>query len=200
MVVIIKVWADWILTSAVEVSNLIVIQLNVRGMRMSDEFSRTYTWQDPMPAVQQGLQMAGLEYMQALVNGDFPPPPIAKTLNFWLAEVKEGYAMFECEPQDYHYNPIGVVHGGLAATLLDSALGCAIHTTMPKGMGYTTVQLNVNMTRAITSKVKKLRAIGTVIHSGRQMATADARLIDEHDKLYAHGTTTCFVFPLPDAK
>jgi uncharacterized protein (TIGR00369 family) len=179
-------------------SNLIWIQLFLEHFSMSDERNRTYSWSDPLPSVQQGRQMAGIDYMQALVNGEFPPPPIAKTLNFWLSEVKVGYAVFECEPQEYHYNPIGVVHGGLAATLLDSALGCAVHTTMPKGTGYTTIQLNVNLTRAITSNIKKLWAIGTVIHSGRQMATAEAKLVDADDKLYAHGTTTCMVFPMPE--
>ena len=165
---------------------------------MSDARTRTYTWHDPMPAVKEGLQMTGIDYMQALVNGQFPQPPIASTLNFRLVEVREGYARFECEPAEFHYNPIGVVHGGLAATLLDSALGCAVHTTMAKGMGYTTVQLNVNLTRAITSNVKKLHAIGMVIHAGRQLATAEAKLTDDAGKLYAHGTTTCLVFPLPE--
>jgi uncharacterized protein (TIGR00369 family) len=165
---------------------------------MSDERTRTYTWHDPLPTVKEGLQMAGIDYMQALINGQFPQPPIASTLNFRLVEVREGYAHFECEPAEFHYNPIGVVHGGLAATLLDSALGCAVHTTMAKGMGYTTVQLNVNLTRAITANIKKLHAIGTVIHAGRQLATAEAKLTDDAGKLYAHGTTTCLVFPLPE--
>jgi uncharacterized protein (TIGR00369 family) len=165
---------------------------------MSDERNRTYSWSDPLPAAQQGMQMAGIDYLEMLVRDELPPPPMMQTLNYQLAEVKVGYAVFECEPQEYHYNPIGVVHGGLASTLLDSALGVAVHSTLPKGMAYTTVQLNINLIRAITTKTKKLRAIGTVIHSGRQMATAEAKLIDADDKLYAHGTTTCLIFPIPE--
>ena len=166
---------------------------------MSEERTRTYSWQDPKAHLPKAMQMEGLDYLQNMINGQFPPPPMAQTLNFWLAEVDKGYAVFECEPQEYHYNPIGVIHGGLAATLLDSALGVAVHTTLEKGMAYTTVQINVNLTRGIHNNIKKLRAIGKVIHSGRQVATAEARLVDENDKLYAHGTTTCLVFPLPSS-
>lgn len=164
---------------------------------MSEKFSRSYEWEDPMPHVQAGLQMSGIEYMRALAEGKFPPPPISLTLGFYLAEVEEGRAVFEGEPAMYHYNPIGVVHGGLAATLLDSALGCAIHTTLPQGTGYTTVQLNVNLVRAITMNTGKIRCEAKVIHSGRQMATAEADVRDGNGKLLAHGTTTCLVFPLP---
>lgn len=163
---------------------------------MSAKFSREYSWQDPMPYVQQGLGMKGLDYMRMIVNGDVPPPPIAATLGFNLVEVEEGYAVFEGQPQNFHYNPIGVVHGGLAATLLDSALGCCVHTTMQVGMGYTTIQLNVNFVRAMTDNTGTVRAEGRVIHGGRQMATAEATIKDLNGKLYAHGTTTCLVFPL----
>jgi len=165
---------------------------------VSEKFSRTYEWEDPTPHVQAGLQMSGLDYMQALIDGKFPPPPIAQTLGFQLVEVEEGRAVFAGEPAGYHYNPIGVVHGGMAATLLDSALGCAIHTTLPQGIGYTTVQLNVNMVRAITIKTGRIRCEATVIHSGRQMATSQAEVRDSNGKLLAHGTTTCLVFPLPE--
>jgi len=165
---------------------------------VSEKLSRTYEWEDPTPHVQQGLQMNGLDYMRALVEGKFPPPPMAQTLNFYLAEADEGRAVFEGEPAAYHYNPLGVVHGGLAATLLDSALACAIQTTLPQGMGYTTVQLNVNLVRAITVKTGKMRCEGRVIHSGRQVATAEGDLRDANGKLLAHGTTTCVVFPLPE--
>jgi len=132
-----------------------------------------------------------------MIAGEIPPPPIAKTLGFLLVAVEEGYALFEGEASEWHYNPIGVVHGGLAATLLDSALGCCVHTMLPQGVGYTTLQLNVNLVRAITQNTGKLRCEGRVVHNGRQMATAEATLKDVNGKVYAHGTTTCLVFPLP---
>lgn len=164
---------------------------------MSETRTRTYEWDDPTRYVQEGLQRSGLEYMQALAAGEFPAPPIAQTLGFRLVEVDEGRAVFEGEPAEYHYNPIGVVHGGLAATVLDSALGCAVHTTLPQGTGYTTIQLNVNLVRAITLRTGTIRCAARVIHSGRKMATAEADLRDADGKLLAHGTTTCLVFPLP---
>lgn len=163
---------------------------------MSETRSRTYEWEDPMPYVQKGMGMAGLDYMKLMIAGEIPPPPIAKTLGFLLVHVEHGYAVFEGEGQEWHYNPIGVVHGGLAATILDSALGCSVHTSLPQGTGYTTSQLNVNLVRAITKETGKLRCEGRVIHGGRQLATAEATLKDMTGKLYAHGTTTCLVFPL----
>lgn len=156
--------------------------------------TRTYTWQDPLPTAQAGRNLAGLEYLQRLLAGELPGPPIAATMGFTLTEVEFGRAVFEAVPAEFHYNPIGVVHGGLAATLLDSALGCAVHTTLPAGTGYTTLELHVNMVRAITSQTGRLRCEGKVIHNGRQVATAEARLTDADGKLYAHGTTTCMIF------
>ena len=156
--------------------------------------SRTYTWEDPLPSVEAGLNLSGLEYMQKLAAGELPPPPIAVTMGFTLVEAEFGRAVFEVEPAEYLYNPIGVVHGGLAATMLDSALGCTVHTTLPAGTGYTTAELHVNYIRAITGKTGRLRCEGKIIHSGRQMATAEARLVDAEGKLYAHGTTTCLIF------
>lgn len=164
---------------------------------MSEDRSRTYTWEDPMTYLKKGMSMDGLSYMKLMIKGDVPPPPISATLGFSLAEVENGYCLFECEPQEFHYNPIGVVHGGLASTLLDSALGCCVHTTLEQGTAYTTLQLNVNLVRAITLKTGLLQAEGRIIHSGRQMATAEATLKDMNGKLYAHGTTTCLVFPVP---
>lgn len=163
---------------------------------MSETRSRTYEWEDPTPHVELGRTLAGLDYMKLMIAGEIPPPPIAKTLGFLLVHVEHGYAVFEGEGQEWHYNPIGVVHGGLAATILDSALGCSVHTSLPQGVAYTTSQLNVNLVRAITKDTGKLRCEGRVIHSGRQLATAEATLKDMNGKLYAHGTTTCLVFPL----
>jgi uncharacterized protein (TIGR00369 family) len=141
--------------------------------------------------------LTGLEVMHAMLAGRIPYPHIADTLDFSLVEVELGKATFQGTPQLKHYNPLGSVHGGWYATLLDSALGCAVHTTMPAGRAYTTAELSVNIVRAASSKTGPLRAIGNVIHSGRQLATAEARIVGPDGKLYAHGTTTCLVFELP---
>jgi len=139
----------------------------------------------------------GLEQMQAILQGALPAPPIAKTLDFLLLEVDAGRAVFQGTPSPAHLNPMGSVHGGWFATLLDSALGCAVHTTLPPGRGYTTAELSVNYVRALLPKVVRVRAEGRVVHAGKQLATAEARLVGPDGTLYAHGTTTCFVFDLP---
>lgn len=144
------------------------------------------------PEVVAGL--TGLEVMQEMLAGRLPFPHIAETLDFALVEVDAGKAVFQGTPQLKHYNPLGSVHGGWYATLLDSALGCAVHTMLPPGRAYTTAELSVNIVRAATSESGPLRAIGTVLHCGRQLATAEARIVGPDDKLYAHGTTTCLVF------
>jgi uncharacterized protein (TIGR00369 family) len=164
------------------------------------ERSRSYSWEDPGPASQAGRGLSGLEYIQKLVKGEFPQLPMAVTLGFNLVEAEYGRAVFEVTPAEYHYNPIGTVHGGLASTLLDSALGCAVHTTLPARTGYTTLELHVNFIRPLTAKTGPLRCEGKVLHSGKQIATAEAKLYDETGKLYAHATTTCLVFtPKPSA-
>jgi len=141
----------------------------------------------------------GLQTMQALLDGDLPPPPIALTMDFTLVSVAFGEAVFQGRPMRKHYNPLGGVHGGWFATLLDSALGCAVHTTMPIGRAYTTLEFKVNLVRALSDKVPLVRAIGRVVHSGRQVATAEASLVGHDGKLYAHASTTCLVFEMPNA-
>ncbi len=141
--------------------------------------------------------MNGLQQMQAMLEGLLPYPHIADTMDFALVEVGEGRAVFQGQPQLKHYNPLGSVHGGWYATLLDSALGCAVHTMLPVGRGYTTAELGVNIVRAASHKSGPLRAIGTVLHAGRQLATAEARIVGADGKLYAHATTTCLVFEAP---
>lgn len=138
--------------------------------------------------------LSGLEVMQRLLADGLPHLHISETLDFALVEVDAGRAVFQGTPQLKHYNPIGGVHGGWYATLLDSALGCAVQTTLPAGRAYTTAELSVNIVRGATTRTGPLRAIGTVLHSGRQLATAEARLVGPDGKLYAHGTTTCLVF------
>lgn len=139
----------------------------------------------------------GLDIMQAMLAGELPYAHIAETLDFTLVQVGPGKAVFQGTPQLKHYNPLGTVHGGWYATLLDSAVGCAVHTLMPAGRGYTTAELSVNIVRAASAKSGPLRAIGSVIHCGRQLATAEGRIVGPDGKLYAHATTTCLVFELP---
>jgi uncharacterized protein (TIGR00369 family) len=141
------------------------------------------------------LGQDGLSFLQAMIDGTFPAPPIAETLGFKLIKVDEGHALFEGVPEMRHYNPIGVVHGGYAATLLDSAVGCAVHTTLKKGEGYTTLELKLNLVRAITKDTGRVTAEGRLLHRGRTVATADGYLRDAAGRLYAHATTTCMIFP-----
>lgn len=156
--------------------------------------ARRYEWRDPLDTAAQVGKLSGLEFLQGIIDGRLARPPMADTMGFRLSEVAEGLAVFTVEPQDFHYNPIGVVHGGLAATILDSAMACSIHSTLPHGRGYTTLELKVNMVRGITDREGPLRCEGRVIHVGRQVGTAEGKLIDGKGKLYAHGTTTCLIF------
>jgi uncharacterized protein (TIGR00369 family) len=141
----------------------------------------------------------GLEQMQSMLDGVLPYAPIAKTLDFALISVAPGHALFQGTPGPAHFNPMGGVHGGWFATLLDSALGCAVHTMMPAGRGYTTAELSVNFVRGLSPRVGRVRAEGKVLHCGRQLATAEARLYGPDGTLFAHATTTCLVFELPPA-
>ncbi len=141
--------------------------------------------------------LTGLQMMEAMLRGDIPYASIAKTLDFTIMEVASGHAVFQGTPGPTHLNPMGGIHGGWYATLLDSALGCAIHTMMPVGRGYTTAELGVNLVKAINpAKTPRVRAIGKVLHCGRQLATAEARIEGPDGTLYAHATTTCLVFEL----
>ena len=154
----------------------------------------------PGPGVASRAQIAhltGLEQMQAMLRGELPYAAIAKTLDFLIVEAEDGRATFQGTPSLAHLNPMGTVHGGWFATLLDSALGCAVHTRMAPGRGYTTAELGINLVKALTPKVQRVRAEGRVIHCGRQLATAEARLVGPDGTLYAHATTTCLVFDLP---
>ncbi|MFL5871712.1 MAG: PaaI family thioesterase [Solirubrobacterales bacterium] len=156
--------------------------------------SRTITWQDPVPVAAAGAEMSGLEYMNAVASGELPPPPIGAVMRMRPIEVEPGRAVFAGEPGEEHYNPIGVVHGGYAATLLDSALGCAVHTTLEAGAGYTTVALEVKMVRPITRDIARVEAEGEVLYRGRRQATAQGRLVDPaNGKLLAHATATCLI-------
>ena len=155
--------------------------------------SLTLTWQDPMPLAQAARTMSGLEFLRAVRDGKLAPAPIQELVGMKLTEVEEGRAVWELVPAEQHYNPIGVAHAGIAATLLDSAMACAVHSTLPVGTGYTTLEFKINLVRGVTLKSGNLRAIGKLVHSGRTTATADARLEDSSGTLYAHATTTCII-------
>jgi uncharacterized protein (TIGR00369 family) len=156
---------------------------------------RTITWEDPVAAAREAAGMSGLEALEAIRDGRLPPPPIAKLLGMEPVVLAHGRAIFEATPDESHYNPIGVVHGGLAATLLDSAMGCAVQSTLPVGSGYTTLELKVNFVRPITRDTGPIRCEGRVVHDGNTVATAEGRVIAQRTgKLLAHGTATCLVF------
>jgi uncharacterized protein (TIGR00369 family) len=142
----------------------------------------------------------GLALMQAMLRGDLPSAAIGASMDFRLVHVERGVAIFQGTPSARFFNPVGGVHGGWYATLLDSALGCAVHTMMSAGRAYTTAELSVNLVRAIPPDVPRVRAEGRVLHCGRQLATADGRLSGPDGTLYAHATTTCLVFDLPAPK
>ena len=161
---------------------------------IEDLRERTFTWADPTPAARAGREMQGLQYMQAIVDGTVPEPPIARTLGFKVIEVEHGRAVFALEPAEWMYNPIGSVHGGVAATLLDSCMGCAVHTTLETGVGYTTTDLQVRYLRSMDIDTGRVLAEGRVVHAGRRMATAEGRLFVEADeRLLAHGSTGCVI-------
>jgi uncharacterized protein (TIGR00369 family) len=137
---------------------------------------------------------SGLEMLRMMLAGEIPRPPMSETLDFLLIRVEPGLAIFQGHPRLKHYNPLGTVHGGWFATLLDSALGCAVQTMLPAGKAYTTMEFKVHLVRPLTEAVPVVRAEGKIVHAGRQVSTAEARLVGPDDKLYAHGTTTCLVF------
>ncbi len=156
--------------------------------------TRTISWHDPARTVRLSRTMSGLEYLKAVQAGKIPPPPIAELMDMRLTEVSEGRVIFAVEPAEYHYNPLGTVHGGLAATLLDSAMACCIHTTLPVGTGYTTLEIKVNYLRPMTHETGVVFCEGKVVHSGGRIATAEGRLTDAAGRLFAHGTTTCIIY------
>jgi uncharacterized protein (TIGR00369 family) len=157
--------------------------------------SRTITWEDPVETAARGAEMSGLDYLKAVGSGELPPPPIAALMNMEGLEVEEGRAVFAVTPGEFHYNPIGLVHGGVAATLLDSTMGCAVQSLLPAGSGYTTLEVKVNFARPMTRDTGRVLCEAKVVHAGRTVATAEGRVFAEDTgKLIAHGTTTCLLF------
>jgi uncharacterized protein (TIGR00369 family) len=163
--------------------------------------TRTIEWEDPLGLARAGAAMSGIEAMRAIASGELPPPPIAVTLGMEVESVRPGRAVFSLLPQEFHYNPLGVVHGGIAATLLDTVMGCAVQTLQPVGRGYTTLELSVKYVRAITLETGVVIAEGSVVHAGRRVATAEGRVTArDSGKLLAHATTTCLIVDSGDSQ
>lgn len=158
------------------------------------ERSRRVSWHDPAPAAHQSRTMAGIDYLRALMDRRFPPPPIAGVLQFDLAAVEPGRVTFVCEPDESTYNPIGLVHGGLVCTLLDSAAGCALHSVLPAGRAYTSVEIKVNYLRAVRSDTGRLTATGTVVRSGSRVGFTEATVTDGAGALVATASSTLLIF------
>lgn len=153
-----------------------------------------------MPSLSYGIakladvaEMTGKEMLQAMIDRKIPAAPIAQVLTFWLAEVGDGYAAFEGETGPHLLNPLGTVHGGWALTLIDSAAGCAGHTTLPAGAGYATIETKANFTRPIRQDMGRVRAEGRVVGRGRQIISAEARVLDSNGRVLAHGMSTLMV-------
>lgn len=162
----------------------------------ASQSSKTITWEDPRPSAVIARQLSGIDFLSRMIAGEIPQPPIAQLVGFALVEVGEGDAVFELTPDESHYNPIGVVHGGVALTLLDSAAACAVHTTLPLGKAYTSLETKVNFLRAVTSASGLLTAHGWVTKPGRRAAFAEADIRDADGNLYATASSTCLVYPV----
>ena len=155
--------------------------------------SLTVSWQDPLNMAQAARGLAGIDFLRGVRDGTIQPAPIQELIGMKLVEVEPGREVWEVTPGEQHYNPIGTVHAGVTAMLLDSAMACAVHSSIPLGKGYTTLEFKINLVSGVTIKSGPLRAIGSVVHLGKSTATAEARLVDGAGKLYAHATTTCII-------
>ena len=155
---------------------------------------RVHSWEDPLATAAAARDVDGLSFLRMLASGEVPPPPIATTLGFTVEAVEEGRVVFGMQPAEYHFNPIGSVHGGVYATLLDSAMGCAVHTTLPVGSRYTSLDISVKFLRALGADSGPVRCEGVVVHRGGRTALAEGRLLDGDGRLCAHATSTCMLF------
>ena len=161
--------------------------------------SRTYSWSDPAAHTAVIGTRSGLELLRAMASGELPPPPVMHLIDMAGMEVEEGSVTFYLEPQEFHYNPLGSVHGGVLSTLLDTAAACSVHSTLPAGVGYTSMDLNVKFLRPVTIASGRLTCTGTVLQRGRRTALAEAKLLDAQGRLVAHATSSCLLFDLPPA-
>lgn len=157
------------------------------------ERTRTITWADPMEGAQKAMAMSGYEYLKAMQDGEIPVPPILHTMDMKFESLEVGSVVFSFIPREFHYNPIGTVHGGVISTILDSVIGCSLHSTLPAGTGYTSLELKVNFLRPIMIQTGKIRAIAKIINQGSRTALVEGQLIDESGKLYAHAVSTCMI-------
>ncbi|MEV6301688.1 PaaI family thioesterase [Actinoplanes sp. NPDC051861] len=159
--------------------------------------TRTFSWSDPAQHVRSLAGRTGLEMLQAMGTGELPPPPIMQLIDGNGLHAEEGVVTLTLDPQEFHYNPIGTVHGGVISTLLDTAAACSVHSTLPAGVGYTSMDLNVKFLRPVTVDSGRLTCTGTVLQRGRRTALAEARLTDATGRLVAHATSSCLIFDLP---
>jgi uncharacterized protein (TIGR00369 family) len=159
--------------------------------------SRTFTWSDPAEHAAHVGRRPGLELLRAMAGGELPPPPIFRLIDAEAFTAEEGHITVTLRPQEFHYNPLGTMHGGIIATLLDTACGCSVHSTLPAGVGYTSLDLTTKFLRAVTVRSGLLRCEGTVLQRGRRTALAQAQLFDERDTLVAHATSSCLLFDMP---
>ena len=164
---------------------------------------RTFSWDDPVAIAHAGAGLSGVEFLTAITEGKIPPPPLMRTLDFDGSSFSEGRAVFRLTPKEFHYNPLGTVHGGVFATLLDSACGCAVHTMLPVGVFYTSLDLSVKFLRPVTVATGPITAEGSVVHLGRRTALAEARITDAAGKVYVTATSSCLLLrpeqPAPPA-
>ncbi|WP_298732530.1 PaaI family thioesterase [uncultured Chitinophaga sp.] len=154
---------------------------------------RTHDWANPLETAEKAKTLAGIDFLNATLNKEIPYPPIASTLDFTPLSAEQGKVRFEFIPQEFHYNPIGTVHGGVICTVLDTVMGCAVHSTLPQGVAYTTLELKVNFIKGVTIKSGKMIAEGRLIHAGRSTALVEGDLRSENGILYAHGVSTCMI-------
>jgi len=157
------------------------------------ERKRTVEWQDPSDGARAALKMTGMEYLKSMWNGTLPFPPLLQTLDFEVLDSAPGNIIFRFQPEEFHYNPIGTVHGGVISAILDSAIGCSIHSLLPAGKGYTTLELKVNFLKAVTIKSGRMKTTAKVIHIGARTALAEAQLLDENEQIFAHAVSTCMI-------
>ncbi|BCY13715.1 PaaI family thioesterase [Actinoplanes sp. L3-i22] len=168
-------------------------------MTQTQARERTFTWTDPAEHAKLFVERSGLDVLRAMAAGEIPPPPIMQLISGDRLQVEPGSVTITLTPQEFHYNPIGTVHGGVIATLLDTAAACSVQTTLPAGIGYTSMDLNVKFLRPVTIDTGLITCTGTVLQQGRRTALAEARLTDARGKLIAHATSTCLIFELPTA-
>ncbi|MBF9132673.1 PaaI family thioesterase [Plantactinospora sp. S1510] len=159
--------------------------------------NRTFSWNDPAKSVAQLGRRGGLELLRAMIAGEVPSPPVTDLIAMGRMTADEGRVSVEMTAQEFHYNPLGTVHGGVLSILLDTAAACAVHTTLPAGMGYTSLDLNVKFLRPVTVESGLLRCEGTVLQRGRRTALAEAKLTDGRGRLVAHATSSCLLFETP---